>query len=93
MARISAFGDDALGNLDAVGVAEAVRSGAVSAAEIVEAAITRTEKVNPELNGLAYQAFDQARQRAQAPRSFGGFFDGVPTFIKDNVAVGGWPSW
>jgi len=92
MARISAFGDDALGNLDAVGVAEAIRAGAVSASEVVEAAITRTEKVNPELNGLAYQAFDQARQRARAPKPFGGFFDGVPTFIKDNSAVAGWPT-
>ncbi|WP_370061498.1 amidase [Mycobacterium sp. MAA66] len=92
MTRISTFGDDALGDLDAVGVVEALRSGAVSAAEVVHAAIARTEKADPELGGLAYEAYEQARQRASAPRPFGGFFDGVPTFIKDNVAVGGWPT-
>jgi amidase len=92
MTRISTFGDDALGDLDAVGVTEAIASGAVSAAEVVAAAIARTEKAQPELGGLAYAAFEQAGERASAPKPFGGFFDGVPTFIKDNVAVGGWPT-
>ena len=92
MSPIHAFGDDALGDLDAVGLVEALRSGAVSAAELVEAAIARTEAVNPTLNGLAYEAFDRARKRANAPRAYGGFFDGVPTFIKDNVAVAGMPT-
>ena len=32
MQPVHAFGDDALGDLDAVGVAEAVRTGQVSAA-------------------------------------------------------------
>ncbi|MDR3663426.1 MAG: amidase [Mycobacterium sp.] len=92
MTRINTFGDDALGDLDAVGLADAIRSGAVSAVEVVQAAIARTEKAQPELNGMAYEAFDRAMERASAPRPFGGFFDGVPTFIKDNVAVGGWPT-
>ena len=47
MARIHAFGDDALGDLDAVGLAAALRTGAVSRAEVIEAAIARTEAVNP----------------------------------------------
>ena len=64
----TAFGDDALGDLDAVGLVEALRAGAVSAPELVEAAIARTEAVNPTLNGLAYEAFDRARERASAPR-------------------------
>ncbi len=92
MSRTHAFGDDALGDLDAVGLVEALRSGAVSASELVEAAIARTEAVNPTLNGLAYEAFDRARKRANAPRGYGGFFDGVPTYIKDNVAVAGMPT-
>jgi amidase len=92
MTRISAFGDDALGEHDAVGLVEALRNGAVSATELVEAAISRTEKVNPALNGLAYEAFDRARRRAAAPRPYGGYFDGVPSFIKDNVAVAGMPT-
>ena len=66
---------------------EALRAGAVSTAELVDAAIARTEAVNPALNGLAYVAFDRARARAASTRPFGGYFDGVPSFIKDNVAV------
>ncbi|BBY16666.1 amidase [Mycolicibacterium litorale] len=92
MTRISAFTDDALGDLDAVGLVEALRQGRVSRTELVEAAIARTEAVNPALNGLAYEAFDRARARASAPRSYGGYFDGVPTYIKDNVAVGDMPT-
>jgi amidase len=87
----SAFADDALGDLDAVGVVDALAAGSVSAAELVEAAIARTEMVDPQLNGLAFEAFDRARRRASAPRPYGGYFDGVPTFIKDNVAVAGMP--
>jgi amidase len=92
MTRISAFGDDALGDLDAVGLVDALRTGTVSAAELVEAAIARTEAVNPTLNGLAYEAFDRARERANSPRPYGGYFDGVPSFLKDNVAVEGMPT-
>ena len=92
MERIHAFGDDALGDLDAVGLVEALRAGNVSATELVEAAIGRTETVNPALNGLAYEAYDRARARAAATRPYGGYFDGVPSFIKDNVAVGGMPT-
>jgi amidase len=92
MGRIHAYGDDALGDLDAVGLVEALRAGRVSSSELVEAAIARTEAVNPTLNGLAYQAFDRARDRAQARSPYGGYFDGVPSFIKDNVAVGDMPT-
>jgi amidase len=87
-----AFGDDALGDDDAVGLVEKLRTREVSAAEIVEAAIARTEKLNPTLNGLAFEAFDRARQRANASRPFGGYFDGVPSYLKDNVAVAGMPT-
>ncbi len=89
MNRIHAFGDDALGDLDAVGLVEALRAGEVSARELVEAAIARTEAVNPTLNGLAYEAFDRARAARTRARPYGGYFDGVPSFIKDNVAVAG----
>jgi len=92
MTLVSAFDDDALGELDAVGVAEALRSGAMSPTDATEAAIARTQKVNPQLNGLAYEAFDRARDRAAAAHRYGGYFDGVPTFVKDNVAVAGMPT-
>lgn len=92
--RVSAFdfGDDALGDRDAVGLVDALRSGEVTATELIEGAIARTEAVNPTLNGLAYEAFDRARSRATQPRPYGGYFDGVPSFLKDNVQVAGMPT-
>jgi len=91
MRHVHAFGDDALGHLDAVGVIDAINSGRVSRAEVVEAAIARTEAVDPALNGLAYQAFGLARAKASG-RPGDGYFSGVPTFIKDNVDVAGLPT-
>ena len=54
MRPVHAFEDDALGDLDAVALADAIKSGRLSRAEAVEAAIARTEAVNPALNGLAF---------------------------------------
>lgn len=88
MRHVHAFGDDALGELDAVGLAHAIQAGWVSRAEVIEAAIARTEAVDPILNGLAYAAFQQARTATPAT----GFFDGVPTFLKDNVDIAGQPT-
>lgn len=67
---------------DAVGLAGLVRSGDISAAELVEAAIGRAERVNPEINAVASRMFDRARERARvvsptAPLA------GVPFAIKD----------
>ncbi len=92
MRHVSAYTDDALGDLDAVALVDALRTGRVSAGELVEAAVARTEAVNPVLNGLAYENFDQARARAAADTRTGGYFDGVPTFFKDNVDVEGMPT-
>jgi amidase len=91
MPRVHAFGDDALGDLDAVALADAIRAGRVSRADVVEAAIARAEAVNPALNGLAHAAFDQARDGATS-HDAAGHFQGVPSFIKDNVDVLGQPT-
>src|SRR5436190_1166219 len=90
MQHVHAFGDDALGDLDAVALVDALRTGKVSRPELVEAAIARTEKVNPILNGLAHETFERALALAHAGGR--GYFDGVPTFIKDNVDVEGMPT-
>src|ERR1700687_2800514 len=90
--RCHAFCDDALGDLDAVGLVDALQTGKVSAGELVDAAIARTQAVNPTLNGLAFEAVGPARARASSRRPYGGYFDGVPSFIKDNVAVEGMPT-
>lgn len=90
MTRVHAFGDDALGDLDAVGLVERIRSHDVSISDVVEAAIARADQVNPALNAIVHAAFDRAREEARAPR--GGYFAGVPTFVKDNVDVAGMPT-
>jgi amidase len=87
MARVHAFTDDALADLDAVGLVEAIAARRLSVPEVVEAAIARTQRVAPELNAVATECYDRARAEARAPR--GGFFSGVPTLIKDNVDVAG----
>ncbi|PND57816.1 amidase [Mycobacterium sp. ENV421] len=90
MQHVNAYRDDALGTMDAVALVDALRTGKVSRLELVEAAIARTEAVNPMLNGLAHQTFERALARAAAGGH--GYFDGVPTFIKDNVDVEGMPT-
>jgi Asp-tRNA(Asn)/Glu-tRNA(Gln) amidotransferase A subunit family amidase len=92
MRHVHAFEDDALGELDAVALAEAIKSGRLTRAEAVEAAIARTEAVNSALNGLACQAFDEARAKVLERGSDGEFFAGVPTFVKDCVDVAGLPT-
>src|SRR3954454_19988895 len=90
MARVHAFTDDALGDLDAVGLTEAIAAGRVSIPEVVEAAIARTQRVDPSLNAVAIGCFARARAEAAAPR--GGFFAGVPTYVKDNSDLAGLPT-
>jgi amidase len=88
--RVHAFADDALARDDAVGLVARMRDGEVSAAEIVDAAVARAERVQPALHALSYRAFDRARAEARAPRP--GYFSGVPTVVKDNVDVAGMPT-
>jgi amidase len=88
--RVHAFTDDALGDHDAVGLVEELRAGRVSRAELVDAAIARTEKLEDVLDGLACDDFERARRRASGEGA--GFFAGVPTFVKDNADVAGLPT-
>lgn len=88
--RIHAFRDDALGDLDATGVAARIASGEVSAREVVQAAIDRAESVQPTLNAVQTRDFERALRRSDAPGD--GVFSGVPTIVKDNIDVAGLPS-
>ena len=86
---------DALGELDAVGVAELIRSGDVSAGEVTEAAIARADKVNPQINGIELATFGQALKEADRlgeAAQGSAAFSGVPTFIKDNTDLAGHPT-
>lgn len=71
-----------LSDLDATAQAELVRNGEVSPAELVEDAITRIEKINPELNAVIHPMFDKAREQARGDLPDGPF-RGVPMVLKD----------
>lgn len=88
--RISAFSDDALGTLDAVGVAEAIAKKKISVEEATEAAIARAEKANGELNAIVLKTYDDARKYSSLAKD--GLLYGVPSFIKDNENIAGYPT-
>ncbi|HEY3889966.1 MAG TPA: amidase family protein, partial [Caulobacteraceae bacterium] len=76
---------------DGLGLAELVREGEVSPAELVEAAIERVERHNPAINAVVHKAYDEARAAAKGPLPQGPF-TGVPFLVKDLlITVAGWP--
>ncbi|HVA04540.1 MAG TPA: amidase [Acidimicrobiales bacterium] len=68
--------------LDATALAELVRDGSASPAELVEDAIDRIEKLNPELNAVIRPRYDEARREASGELPEGPF-RGVPMVLKD----------
>ena len=50
---------------DGLGLAELIRGGAVSAGEVLEAAVARAEQVGPRLNVLTRRLYDRARDRVR----------------------------
>ena len=75
---------------DAIGLAELIRSGAVSADEVLQAALARLDEVNP----LLQLAAQDCRKRALAWQmpSEAAPLAGVPIVVKDNIHVAGLPS-
>ncbi len=71
-----------LTTVDALGQAELVRRRDVKPIELVDAAIERVERVNPELNAVVTPMFDLAREVAKAELPDGPF-RGVPFLLKD----------
>jgi amidase len=74
---------------DAVGLANLVRGGQLSAREVLEEAITRAEAVNPALNFLAHRAYDVARAAADDPKLPRGPLMGVPWLVKELASMWG----
>ena len=71
--------------MDATRQAELVRRKEVTPVELVDAAIERIERLNPELNAVVTPMYDQAREAAQGVLPEGRFH-GVPFLLKDLVA-------
>ena len=72
--------------LDATAQAELVRNDEVSPLELIEAAIARIEKVDPELNAVIHHRFDKAIAEAKSGDLPDGPFRGVPFLVKDLYA-------
>jgi len=71
---------------DSTGLAALVREGQVSASELLDVALTITEKVNGEVNAVVRLMEDEARATiASGPKD--GPFSGVPYLLKDLTAM------
>ncbi|HTX31795.1 MAG TPA: amidase family protein [Solirubrobacteraceae bacterium] len=68
--------------MDATEQARLVRDGEVSPAELVDEAIERLERLNPQLNAVIHPLLDEARDAA-AGELPDGPFRGVPFLVKD----------
>lgn len=81
-AKAAASTGDVLGTHDAIGLAGLVRKRKISPSELLEAAITRAETLNPRFNFMAQKHYDFAR--AEIERGLpDGPFTGVPWLLKD----------
>ncbi|HEX2127660.1 MAG TPA: amidase [Solirubrobacterales bacterium] len=83
--------DTDLARMDATAHAELVRSGQASPVELVDAAIARIEELNPKLNAVIHELYEEGR--AAAANSLPeGPFRGVPFLFKDiGAALAGQP--
>lgn len=68
--------------LPAYQLGQLVRTGQVTSSELVDAALSRIEERNPQLNAVIHLRADAARQEAQALTDTGQPFLGVPILIK-----------
>ena len=70
------------GSYDAVGLADLVRSKQVTPGELLDEAITRTAKVDPQINAVVVRHFDFAERQIERGLPDGPF-TGVPFLLKD----------
>lgn len=69
--------------LDATAQADLVRRGEVSPIELVDAAISRVEALDPKINSVVLPTLEKARDQAADPNLPDGPFRGVPFLLKD----------
>ena len=70
------------GSYDAVGLADLVRKKQVSAHELLDEAIARTAKVDPQINAVVVKHYDYAARQIDKGLPDGPF-TGVPFLLKD----------
>ena len=74
------------GQYDGLGLAELIRKGEVSEADVYEAAMERIETLNPKINAVVTDMADEGQKALKAglPK---GPFTGVPFLLKDLLAA------
>ncbi len=83
--------NDELSRLDSTAQAELVRDGEVTPTELVEAAISRVEATNDEINAVIHPLFEEGLEAASGELPDGPF-KGVPFLLKDlGAAFAGQP--
>ena len=87
---LSSSDRNALAAWDAVETRDRIRSKDVSAAEVLEAAIARSEEAR-HLGAVFETTYDRARE-STAARDGEAPLSGVPTFIKDLAQIRGVPT-
>jgi len=70
------------GNYDGLGLAELVRNKQVTPRELLDEAIDRTAKVDPQINAVVVKHYDFANQQIESGLP-NGPFSGVPFVLKD----------
>jgi amidase len=73
---------DEFDRYDGLGLGDLVRRGEVQAEALLERAIARVEAVNPKINAVVLQHYDEARRQLAQGRPQGPFA-GVPFLLKD----------
>jgi amidase len=71
--------------IDAIAQADLVRRKQIKPIELVDAAIERIERINPQINAVVTPMYDEARKAASGPLPEGPF-TGVPFLMKDLIA-------
>ena len=74
---------DSLWQLDAFGQAALLRNGEVTPLELVDHTLDRIEKLNPQLNAVVIDLYEEARNRASDIK-LEAEFSGVPILVKDS---------
>ena len=87
---INAYCNDVLGTKDGIELASMISSGEIMISEAIDAAIARAQLVNPTLNAIATETFEQARKHHNGTET--GLLAGVPSIIKDTDHVKGAPT-
>ncbi len=85
-ARVSVFADDALGRDDMVGLLGRLARREVSGAELRAAAATRARVANDQLNAVTCWVDEDGLASTDGPLA------GVPTLVKDNEPLVGYPT-